>query len=148
METGDAFRNPLHREQHIVDRCDERIGAIEDAIYRLGCYSGASAYSDCQDRPERALHLVLARQGAVPYRQGDANRNGESHSRSVVRHGANNEKDQIQASDDPEEMSDGVTTEKDHPEQGVEACGDESENHQTPPAPSGGEILASHENGK
>ena len=32
MVSGNAFRYLLHREQQIVDECDERIGAIEDAV--------------------------------------------------------------------------------------------------------------------
>ena len=32
MVSGKAFRYLLHREQQIVDECDERIGAIEDAV--------------------------------------------------------------------------------------------------------------------
>ena len=76
--SGNAFRYLLHREQQIVDECDERIGAIEDAVERFGSHGGASTYGDDHDRPESTLHLDLAGQGAVPYRQGNANRNGES----------------------------------------------------------------------
>ena len=93
MQTGNAFRYLLHREQHIVAEYDERIGAIEDAVQRFGSHSGAGTYSDYQNRPESTLHLDLAWQGAVPYRQGNANRNGESRRGCVVSRRAHNEKD-------------------------------------------------------
>ena len=144
--SGNAFRYLLHREQQIVDECDERIGAIEDAVERFGCHRDAGTYGDDHDRPESALHLDFARQGAVPYRQGNANRNGESQCGCIVSRRAYNEKDQIQASDYPEEMSDGVTAEQHHTEQGVEARAHKSEDDQLSPTPGSGEIFASQEN--
>ena len=115
MLSGNAFRYLLHREQQIVDERDERIGAIEDAVERFGSHSGASPYGDYYDWPESTLHLELAGHGAVPYRQGNTNRNGESQCGWVVSRRAYNEKDQIEASDYPEEMSNGVTAEQHHP---------------------------------
>ena len=130
----------------IVDKFNERIGAIEDAVEHFGCHSSASTYGNYHDRPESTLHLDLAGQSAVPYRQGNAKRNSESQCGRVVSRRAHNEKDQIQASDYPEEMSNGVTAEQHHTEQGVEAREDESEDDQSPPAPGSGEIFASQEN--
>ena len=144
--SGNAFRYLLHREQQIVAECDERIGVIEDAVERFGCHSRAGTYGDDHDRPEGTLHLDFAGEGAVPYWQGNANRNGKSQCGCVVSRRAYNEKDHIQASDYPEEMSNGITAEQHHTEQGVEARGDESEDDELPPAPSSGEIFASQEN--
>jgi len=99
MATRNAFRYLLHCEQQIVDGCDERIGAIEDAVKHFGSHSDASTYGDYQYRPESTLHSDFARQEAVPYRQGIGNQERESRCGSVVSRRAHNEKDQIQASD-------------------------------------------------
>ena len=113
----------------------------KNVVYRFGCDSGASPYRDDHDGPEGTLHLEFAGHVTVPYRQGNANRNDEGQCGRVVSRRAYNEKDQIQGADYPEEMSNGITAEQHRTEQGIEACEDESEDDQSPPAPGSGEIF-------
>src|SRR5208282_1898744 len=43
-ETGIAFHYLLDGVQLILHRCDQRIGAIEDAVHSFDCHSSASTY--------------------------------------------------------------------------------------------------------